>query len=290
MANSTVNLPTKALMARLASCRVVLWALATHGPRLVEIFNGPLGRLLPEDIREFLDQHVKRLREVLSTARDLLVTSDRNLRNQKARTTRFRRIRDDAFNALDPHVKGIKDTFRGACGDAVTAELGFALRTPEQPAALHEQATHLLARLSAPEELPAVRYRGVSLDPAEVVDEMRPLVEQLGVALEDVSREERRSDAMKIAKDEALAAYDRTFQWVARSAEELFKMSELPEIAKRVRPSSRRAGVTDEVESQGPEIPVESPEEPAAEVNDLAPTGEPSGATERARPHIPPEE
>ncbi len=285
MANSTVNLPSKSLMARLVSCRVVLWALVTHGPRLVEIFNGPLGRSLPEGLREFFVEHLKRLQEVLSAARDLLIKCDRNLRDQKARTTRHRQIRDDAFKQLNPWVMGIKDTFRGACGAAVTAELGFALRMPERAADLHEQASHLIARLSTPEDLPAVRYRGVTLDPTAVVEEMQPLVERLGVTLEDVNREQGQSDAMKIAKDEALGAYDRTFLWVARSAESLFKMAELPEVAKRVRPSTRRSGVTDEVESQGPEVSTDDPETPAGEVTD-----EVSDASDRARPDIPPAE
>ncbi len=261
MANQTVNLPSKMLMARLVSCRVVLWALVTYGPRLVEILAGPLGRSLPHGLRAYFEQHVATLREVLTAARDMLITSDRRLRDQKALTTRFRRIRDNAFKALSPYVVGLRDTFKGACGPEVAEEVGFAPRTPVQPGELHEQAAHLVARLDEPHlELPAVRFRGVTLDPPELVEEMRPLVENLGQALDDVSREERQTEAMKIAKDEALKAYDRTFLWVARSAEALFELADLPEVAKRVRPSSRRSGLTDEVESQGPETPSEDPE------------------------------
>ncbi len=269
MANQTVNQPLKSLMARLASCRVVLWALVTHGPRLAEIHNGTLGRSLGAGLRESFEQHLAQLRVVLSAARDLLIVTDRNLRDQKVKTTHYRRIRDEAFKELSPWVMGIKDTFRGACGDAITAELGFALRMPVQAGDLHEQAEHLLDRLSGPEELPTVRYQGVTLDPPSVVEEMRPMVERLGETLEDVTREQGQSDAMKIAKDEALAAYDRTFQWVAGSAESLFKLADLPDIAKRVRPSSRRPGVTDEVEAEGSEIPIDDPEDSTGEVAEL---------------------
>jgi len=272
MANQTVNLPSKMLMARLASCRVVLWALETHGPRLVEILNGPLGRSLPDGMREFFEQHLTQLREVLRSARDLLIASDRKVRDQKTVAARQRRIRDEAFKELNTFVMGIKDTFRGACGDASTAEVGFALRMPVQAAELHEQAVHLMARLSQPDaELPAVRYRAVTLHPPSVVvEEMQPMVERLGVTLEDVSREQSKVDALKIAKDEALEAYNRAFLWVAQSAESLFKLANLPEIAKRVRPSSRRAGVTDEVDSQDPDIPPD-PEEDTGEVVDEVP-------------------
>ncbi len=283
MANSTVNLPLKSLMARLVSCRVVLWALTTHGPRLSEISNGTLGPSLAKGMRQSFEQHMTQLQEVLATARDLLIVADRNLRDQKARTSGFRRIRDKAFKELSPWVKGIKDTFRGACGDDITVDIGFALRMPTQAADLHEQAVHLLDRLSSPEELPAVRYRGVTLEPLTVAEEMRPMVERLGETLENVVREERQSDAMKIARDEALAAYDRAFQWVAGSAESLFKLANLPELAKRVRPSSRRRGVTEEVETQGPEIPINDPDDTTDEVTDV-----PSDVSASVEPDIPP--
>ena len=113
---------------------------------------------------------------------------------------------------------------------------------------------------------------------------MRPLVEQLGQRLEDLSREERVAEAMKIAKDEALDAYDRVFVWGARTAESLFRLAGMPEVAKRVRPSVRRPGLTAEVASDDtvtdddsvtdidePEVPEEddapeaSPEDPATD-------------------------
>ncbi len=249
MANKTVDLPSRMLMQRLASCQVVLWALEAHGPRLVEIFNGPLGRMLPEGLREYIEQHVAQLCKVLGAARDLLTASDRDIRDQKTLTSRYRRERDAAFKALSPYVVGLRDTFRGACGPGVFTEIGFAQRTPEQPAELHELAQHLAARLGEPDlELPSVRFQGVALDPAGVVEEMTPLVDDLGQALDAVTREERRTEAMTIARDEALDAYTRTFLWVAQSAEALFKLADLPAVAKRVRPSSRRPGVTNEVE------------------------------------------
>ncbi len=289
MANKTVNLPSKMLMQRLASCAVVLWALKAHGPRVVEIFNGPLGRLLPDGLKAYIEQHVTQLREVLATARDMLITSDRNLRDQKALTSRFRRIRDKAAKALSPYVAGLRDTLKGACGPEVAEEIGFAPRTPVQPAELHEQAQHLTTRLDEPSlALPPVRFQGVTIDPVSLVEEMRPLVQDLGQALEDVGRAERNIDAMKIAKDEALDAFNRTFLWVAQSAESLFKMAGLPAVAQRVRPSSRRQGLTDEVESEGPEVPLADPDDATDEVTAEVPEV-PEAAT-KGRPDIPPVE
>ncbi len=165
-----------------------------------------------------------------------------------------------------------------------------------EQAELHELAQHLRARLGEPDlELPSIRFQGVALDPAGVAEEMTPLVDDLGQALDAVTREERRTEAMTIARDEALDAYTRTFLWVAQSAEALFKLADLPAVAKRVRPSSRRPGVTNEVEKQGPDIPSDDPEEPTGEVTDEVPGGEASNdevpdVSTQARPDIPPVE
>ena len=252
MPNSNVNLPSRSLIDRLASCRVVLWALNTHGPRLTELFDEPQGQPLPEGLTTGFQPVVKTLVDVLTEARDRLTASDRTRRDQEAQVIHYRQLRDEAFKNLSPFVVGLRDTFLGACGLGVVSQLGFARRTPQQPGDLFEQAQHLTARLSDPDlVLPAPRYQGVLLDAPELAVEMQPLVEKLGETLEHVSREERMFDAAKIAKDEALEVYDRNFLWAARTAESLFRLANLPEVAKRVRPSTRRPGLTNEVENEG---------------------------------------
>lgn len=254
MANSTVNLPSKSLVGRLASCRVVLWALETHGPRLQELLDEPVGKALPESLSTTFGPVVEMLVQVLTEARDLLIASDRMRRDQTAKATHYRGLRDAASAALSHNLVGLRDTFLGACGTEIAAQLGFALRTPQQPGELFEQAQHLVARLGDPElVLPEPRYKGILLDAAEMTAELQPLVDKLGETLEDLSREARLDESTKIAKDEMLHAYDRTFLWAARTAESLFRLVNLPEVAKRVRPSTRRPGLTDEVETQGPD-------------------------------------
>ena len=294
MANATANLPSRMLILRLASSRVVLWALETHGPRLLEILNGPVGQALPPGIESVFDRLVPNLRDMLSVARDQLIVSDRRSRDQRAKTSSFRRHRDEAFKELLPFVMGVRDTFLGACGPEVVEELGFALRTPQHPSELHEQATHLVSRLGDPElSLPVVRYRGVTLEPASLAEDMRPLVEQLGERLEEVSREERLTDAAKIAKDESLKAYDRIFLWAARSAESLFRMADLEEIALRVRPSARRPGLTREIEGQGVDAESAVSETAVEGVPDAAENAEdevPATESEAAPEGVPEEE
>lgn len=259
MANQTVNLPSRMLIQRLASCRVVLWALFTHGSQLLDNLK-TFGRALPASIPGLTQELMSQLAEVLAQARDRLIAADRRHRDQQALTSKYRRERQAAFEALYPHVGGLRDTVRGSYGPVVAEELGFAASTPIQPGELFEQAEHLTDRLSEPQlQLPASRYQDVDLDPAVLAGQTRPLVTRLGQALEDVGREERNEEATKVAKDAALEGYNRTFLWSARTAESLFQLADMPEIARRVRPSTRRRGITVEVEAENPDVPSEDP-------------------------------
>ncbi len=62
----------------------------------------------------------------------------------------------------------------------------------------------------------------------------------------DLARAERKTEVLKLAKDEALTHYNQSFLWIARTVESLCRLAGLDEVAKRVRPSQRRPGVTAE--------------------------------------------
>ena len=277
MADKTLNLPSRMLMLRLASCRVVLWALTTHGPRLVENLSDSPSRKLPGGTSLLIEPLLRTLVGLLEQARDRLIASDRDHRDQMAKASAHRSLRNKAFDTLRPYVVGLRDAFKGIYGPETVEQMGFAARTPQQPGVLFEQAEHLAVRLGDPElVLPESRFKGVDLKPAVRAEEMSPLVTRLGQRLEEVSREERRADATKIAKDEAQADYDRTFVWGARVAEDLFRMADLPEVAKRVRPSTRRPGLT--VEAETGELDPESGEPVDAGGDDAPEASEPQAS------------
>lgn len=245
MANKNVNRPSKALIGRLVSSRVVLWALDTHGPQLMDRVADPAETLLATGSSEIFEPLVGHLSALLTEAKSQLTRADRQNRDQVARASMFRRLRNDAAKELAPLVAGLRDAFRGIFGPNAIEDLGFAVRQPERADELFEQAEHLLDRLAAAsEELPEARFSSLPVDPASLAAEIRPRVARLGEALEEVTREVRRAEASLLAKDEAVARFDRTFQWAARIAEVSFKLVELHEIAKRVRPSTRRPGIT----------------------------------------------
>ena len=69
-------------------------------------------------------------------------------------------------------------------------------------------------------------------------------VDTLHLATDELAREERKTEALKLAKDNALARYNKSFLWIARTVESLCRLAGLDEVANRVRPSQRRPGVT----------------------------------------------
>ncbi len=84
----------------------------------------------------------------------------------------------------------------------------------------------------------------IRFEASEVSQKLAGSVETLEERIDHTTREERQSEAMKLAKDEALRRYNKSFLWIARTVESLCRLAGLDEVAKRVRPSSRRPGVT----------------------------------------------
>ncbi len=100
-------------------------------------------------------------------------------------------------------------------------------------------------RLSDPElDLTGSRFGEFKLDAPILAQELVGSVDTLQLASDDLAREERKTEALKLAKDDALAEYNKSFLWIARTVESLCRLAGLDEVAKRVRPSQKRPGVT----------------------------------------------
>ena len=196
----------------------------------------------------------------LVTSRDLMVDTDRAYRDQRARETLVRGRRDQHLGAVNSAVVNLRRAFTGVYRDEMVAEVGFARRTPQQAGELLEQATHLATRLRDPEiGLTGSRFGDVQLDVPKLAQELAGPVEQLELAAQELAQEERATEALKLAKDEALAAHNKRFVWIAQTVESFCRLAGLEEVAKRVRPSGQRHGVTE----HKPEEPKE--DEPAAD-------------------------
>ena len=260
-----VNQPLKAVTDRKQSCRTVLWAIDTYGDRLVRELSGTFDPLLAEGQVMPFETQLELFKKKLTLDLDQVVATDRQYRDQKARDPISRGFRDRQIGAVNTSVIDLRQAFTGIYSEDKLAEFGFARRTPSQPEALQEQAIHLVERLSDSKlDLTGSSYRDVQLDAPNLVRELAGSVEALQAASDDLVREERKTEALKLAKDAALAEYNTSFLWIARTVESLCQLAGLEEVAKRVRPSSRRPGVTarkfDDSEGANPE---DSPSETA---------------------------
>ncbi len=240
-----VNLPLKSVTDRVRSCRAVLWAISTYGDRLVEKLGEMFGSLLVEGQLLPFDVTLELFRKKLTRDLDGLVTTDRDYRDQKARESVVRTHKDELVGQVNFEVVGLRQAFTGVYSEEKLAEFGFARRTPQQPGGLLEQATHLVARLGDPElDLTGSRFGDYQLDASKLAEALVKSVGELEPMADELARQERRTEALKLAKDEALEEYNGSFQWIARTVESLCRLAGLDEVAKRVRPSVRRPGVT----------------------------------------------
>ncbi len=240
-----VNLPLKAVTDRMQSCRAVQWAIDTFGTVLVDELGETFDPLLVEGQVMPFEIQLELFKKKLTQDLDQVVTTDRDYRDQKAREAISRERRDDRVTAVNTGVIDLRQAFTGIYSDGKLAEFGFARRTPSRPGELEEQTTYLVQRLSDPDlDLTGSRYDKLQLDAHNMAQGLIKSVETLHQATDELAQQVRKTEALKLAKDNALARYNKSFLWIARTVESLCHLAGLDEVAQRVRPSQRRPGVT----------------------------------------------
>ncbi len=240
-----VNQPLKAVTDRMQSCRAVQWAIETFGTVMVVNPGGTFDPLLADgQVTPFATQ-LELFKKKLTLDLDQLVAKDRAYRDQKAREALSRAWRSEQFEEVTSGVVGLRQAFTGFYSQHKLAEFGFARQTSRQPEELMEQVSHLVSRLNDSElDLTGSRFGDFKLDAPHLARELVGSVGTFQQAADELAGEERKTEAMKLAKDEALSQYNQSFLWIARTVESLCRLAGLDEVAKRVRPSSRRPGVT----------------------------------------------
>lgn len=154
----------------------------------------------------------------------------------------YRKARDDAAAALSDKLIELRETLTGVYG-AATANAVLAGPTPQDPVVLSRFARDVAGALGRV-KLPKPRVKGAKIDVAETADEIEERRATLDAALKDVAREVREAQATLDAKNQALAAHDEAFAGAATALTGLLRLAGKPELAAKVRPSTRRPGQT----------------------------------------------
>ncbi len=173
-----------------------------------------------------------------------------------------RRRRDLTDRELRTRAQSIRNTVAGAYGDAGLAVLGLTALYGPGSDALVNYSRNLVAALEKPElKLPPSGVEGLAFEPRAAAQSLKPLVERLGAALDDVAREKSEAATALIAKDKAIAEHDNIFGKFAAVFEQFALAAGLPEVAERIRPSEVSPGVL-----------ANTPQEPAVPADPAAPT------------------
>ena len=277
-----VNRPLTAVTARIQSCRTVVWAIDTFGGRLVDELGPSFTPLLGEGQVMPFETQLELFKKRLILVRDQLVAADRAYRDQRAQETLVRGRRDAAVQEVNRDVVDLRDALKGVYTAERLAELGFPRRMPRGPEKLSEQASYLNLRLGDPDlDLSGARYE-FQVEPTNLVTKLSGSSATLQQAIEDLAREKRESEALKLAKDDALERYNSSFLWIARSVESLLRLAGLDKVAERVRPSSRRKGETERKDDSPEDGATEGEASSEASPSEAEPSEAPSSETASA--------
>jgi hypothetical protein len=192
---------------------------------------------------------------LLTAARDRMVEADAAHEAELADDPAVREARDATCAGLYDDLVQVREMLVGAHGGAAAGNV-FAGSTPDEPIALARYAGEVASRLQKA-KLPPPRIKGAKLDVAEIAGSLQEKRAELEQQVKAVQREVREAQQTLDAKTAAVADYDETFAAVASALSGLLRLAGKPDLAAKVRPSTRRPGQTaqDAGDSSQPEAP-----------------------------------
>jgi hypothetical protein len=246
MANSRINRPKRLLTRRMQSARTVLYSIDAFAPHL----------------REAQRPFVSYLGHRLTRVRTRLSRTERDLGRREAQRSRDLRRRERARKSLRCQMVHWRGTCEHLFGAVQLEEIGFARRIEEEAEALLEQAITVTDTIDDADFVAAKpRLLGFRVEWPELLAEIKALSDGLRVALDNLRATKCAVTVALHDRNQALAAFNRDFLHISRIIEGLLRRLELDDLADRVRPSTRRPGVTH----------LESVEEKSISDSDLGP-------------------
>jgi hypothetical protein len=237
-------MPSKQVVDRGRSAAAVTAAADTHATQAASALSARLmphlrsGEKLPDLALLF-----QLLGREITTRAGEMTAADKAHEDELRDDAPPRHARDESAAELRHSLVGLREVAIGLYGSAVLESLGLSGHTPQDPALLSSYASTVIGAL-AKVHLPRSRVRGGQLHTAEVTGALTTERDQLEAHLKDVAREAREAEATQVAKDQAIARYDRSFSDQAGLLSALLRAAHLDELADRVRPSARRPGQT----------------------------------------------
>ncbi|UJR80764.1 hypothetical protein [Sandaracinus amylolyticus] len=182
-----------------------------------------------------------------------LTTADRAHERELADDPAPRQRRDEAVAAVRRIVVALRGTVESNHGDAGLQALGLWDPPPADPSRLRLYGEALVESLLGDDVvLPAPESDAIAFDRAKLARRLRAPLDALADALADVTREEKEADTTQLTKNAAMNAHDHAFPRLAGLLAALARAVGLDDLAARMRPSGRRAGVLAEPDEPAP--------------------------------------
>ncbi len=249
----------KMIRNRRKSCLAVETSVEIHGAQvasdLEQFFADKLqeGETMPPFLIILLF-----LQRLLTGACEGLVNTAAEHLKEVDGDSKARRRRDVLKERLSVKGRRLRDVLDGLLGRGAGLEIaGLDRRSAQETVDVVAQTERIIERFGAlVTETVRPDLAGFSVDPAAMIADLQPDVDELRELVEELNRENRRSDATLVAKNKAMEEYDRTFRLVASMLAAYYTLAGHEELAQRVAPSIRRAGRTradTEAEEKGEE-------------------------------------
>lgn len=185
----------------------------------------------------------------LGAAKMAMIQADQAHVTELSDDPAFREARDQATHALSSFLVETREVFMGVFGSKATSTY-FKGITPRDPVVLSRFAEEVADNLSK-NPLPPPRVPGAVVDVQAILQSITSQRDALDQQLKNVGREVREAQVTLDARDAAMDAYDRVFSRVASTLCELLKLAGKPELAAKVRPSTKKPGQVEQDDDDG---------------------------------------
>ena len=230
---------SKSTLRRQKSAGKVAASGRTHKKLMSEAMGGIFG----EEIIKPVDTVVDMTADHLESKSDAMVKADDAHLEELRDDTTARDGRDEDVDAAHDEVVTNRAQLTTIMGDKYVARLGFEGDTPEEPLELARVVGAVvtnLTKIPAPEPL----IEDYTFNPSKWAAKISKTLGKLEGAVAEVNKEVREAEATLSAKNDAIEDYDRAFSVTANLFSALLDAAGKKDLAKKVRPSTRRAGQT----------------------------------------------
>ncbi len=233
---------SKAVTLRTRSAEAVTAAATTHAPTVETAVAKLMGAKAGEAARTLLTAAAT----TLTGAKNKLHSAEAAHVVELADDIPVRKERDEAVDEVRAIMVDMRRTLDAVAPRSYIQAIGLAGGTPEDPTLLRRQAVLVAGGLER-EPVPPSRLPDYTFPAAATAKQLRLAAGRLEGALSGIARETKENQESLIKRDQVMDEFDTVFRTVANVTSTLLAAGGEEELARRVRPSSRRSGQTVEV-------------------------------------------